>query len=194
MTRSFFLLLLFALPCFAQAPGPSLPAASREATTSALPGDDTIRARLEACLLAGDLSCVVTQYLLLHGARDAPGWMRSFQNAFSVANRKSGECIKVAKAISEALRELGQRPQFLEIQVRGTQQVLGFDELADGKLVRNYQVSETGYHVAVKLGDKVIDAYTGPAGLTLQEYLKRLVTDSSATLTYDIIDTLSKGL
>jgi hypothetical protein len=56
-----------------------------------LPGDESIRARLKACLLMGDLNCVVAQYLLLKDIGRVPGWLVAFQNAFAVANQKAGD-------------------------------------------------------------------------------------------------------
>jgi hypothetical protein len=146
-----------------------------------LPGDESIRARLKSCLLMGDLNCVVDQYLLLEDIGRVPGWLVAFQNAFAVANRKAGECEKVAKAIHEGLTRLGQRPEYLRITVDGNVKLLGFSEISNGVFVRSYQVSITGKHLAVKLGDKVIDAYTGLAGLPLSEYMARLSTSSSTS-------------
>ncbi|HEX5753952.1 MAG TPA: hypothetical protein VFZ09_47650 [Archangium sp.] len=93
-----------------------------------LPGDESIRARLKACLLMGDLHCVVDQYLLLENIGRVPGWLVAFQNAFAVANRKAGECEKVARTIHEGLTRLGQKPQFLRIRVDGDVKLLSFDD------------------------------------------------------------------
>ncbi len=38
------------------------------------------------------------------------------------------------------------------------------------------QVSDIGRHYAVMLNDKVYDAFTGPEGMLLSEYLKRLMS------------------
>ena len=146
-----------------------------------LPGDESIRARLKACLLMRDLNCVVDQYLLLEDIGRVPGWLVAFQNAFAVANRKAGECEKLAKTIHEGLTRLGQRPEFMRFTVDGNVKLLGFNEISNGVFVRSYQVSITGKHLAVKLGDKVIDAYTGLAGLPLSEYMTRLSTSSSTS-------------
>ncbi|MFE8599621.1 hypothetical protein [Archangium violaceum] len=55
---------------------PSLP--SLVLGSPPLPGDESIRARLKACLLMGDLNCVVDQYLLLENIGRAPGWLVAF--------------------------------------------------------------------------------------------------------------------
>ncbi len=130
--------------------------------------------------MAGDLTCVMSQYAALQGKDRIPRWLEDFRNAFALANRRAGRCEEVARTIHHALRKLGERPEYLRVSVEGRPKLLGFDEVVNGSLVKNYQVAETGYHVAVKWGDKIIDAYTGPMGLPLEEYLKRLVTHPTA--------------
>jgi hypothetical protein len=155
-----------------------------------LPGDESIRARIKACLLMGDLNCVVDQYLLLENIGRVPGWLVAFQNAFAVANRKAGECEKVARSIHEGLTRLGQNPEFLRFTIRGRAMVMGFDELSNGVLLKTHQLSTRGYHVAVRLGDKVIDAYTGPAGLPFREYMARLNTSPGSKIAEEVVQTL----
>ncbi len=155
-----------------------------------LPGDESIRARIKACLLMGDLNCVVAQYLLLKDIGRVPDWLVTFQNAFAVANQKAGECQKVARTIHEALTRLGQKPEFLRFSIRGRAMVMGFDELSNGVLLKTHQISTRGYHVAVRLGDKVIDAYTGPAGLPFREYMARLNTSPGSTIAEEVVQTL----
>ncbi|HEX5754386.1 MAG TPA: hypothetical protein VFZ09_49845 [Archangium sp.] len=167
--------LLFCQVARASAPGPQ---------------DESIRARLKACLLMGEMKCVVEQYLLLRDLGRMPGWLVAFQNAFAVANRRAGECEKVARAIHEGLRELAQKPVFIRFTVEGSRKNLGFDVLKDGVLVKNLQISSTGHHVAVQLDDRVIDAYTGLAGLPLREYIARLSTDSGSRIVHEIVETL----
>ncbi|KFA88449.1 hypothetical protein [Archangium violaceum] len=152
-----------------------------------LPGDESIRARLKACLLMGDLNCVVDQYLLLENIGRVPGWLVAFQNAFAVANRKAGECEKVARNIYEGLTRLGQKPQFLRIRVDGDVKLLSFDEMSKGVLVKNHQLATTGRHLAVKLGDNIIDAYTGLAGLPPTEYMNRLRISSTSQILYEVV-------
>jgi hypothetical protein len=175
------LLCLLPLTGLASSPAAMAPLPALVLNNPPLPGDESIRARLKACLLMGDLNCVVDQYLLLEDIGRVPGWLVAFQNAFAVANRKAGECEKLAKIIHEGLTRLGQRPEFMRFTVDGNVKLLGFNEISNGVFVRSYQVSITGKHLAVKLGDKVIDAYTGLAGLPLPEYMTRLSTSSSTS-------------
>lgn len=154
------------------------------------PQDESIRARLKACLLMGEMQCVVDQYLLLKDLGRMPGWLVAFQNAFAVANRRAGECEKVARAIHQGLREFAQKPVFIRFTVEGDFKQLGFDVTQNGVVVRNLQVSSIGQHVAVKLGDKVIDAYTGLVGLPLREYLARLSTVPGSRVIHEVVDEL----
>ncbi|HEX8436259.1 hypothetical protein [Archangium sp.] len=183
------LLCLFPVRGLASSPAAMAPLPSLVLSHPPLPGDESIRARLKACILMGDLTCVVDQYLLLKDIGRVPGWLVAFQNAFAVANRKAGECEKVAKAIHEGLTRLGQRPEYLRLTVEGHVRLLGFNETSNGALLRSHQVSITGKHLAVKLGDKVIDAYTGLAGLPLSEYMTRLTTASTSKILHEVVQT-----
>ncbi len=174
----------------ASSPAAMTPLPSIVLNSPPLPGDESIRARLKACLLMGDLSCVVDQYLLLENIGRVPGWLVAFQNAFAVASRKAGECEKVAKLIHEGLTRLGQRPEFLRFTIDGQAKVMGFDEVAQGVLIRTHQISTRGYHVAVWFEGRVIDAYTGPAGLPLREYMVRLNTSPGSKIVEEVVQTL----
>ncbi|QRK12501.1 hypothetical protein JQX13_22225 [Archangium violaceum] len=154
------------------------------------PQDDSIRARLKACLLMGDMQCVVTQYMVLKDLGRMPDWLVAFQNAFAVANRRAGECEKVARAIHQGLAEFAQKPVFIRFSVEGKYSQLGFDVLEKGVFVKNLQISSNGYHVAVKLGDRVIDAYTGLAGLPLHEYMARLTTRPGSHVIQQVVEGL----
>lgn len=57
-------------------------------------------------------------------------------------------------------------------------------------LLKTHQLSIRGYHAAVRLGDKVIDAYTGLVGLPFREYVARLNTSSGSTIAEEVVQTL----
>lgn len=158
--------------------------------TPPLPGDESIRARLKACLLMGDMNCVVTQYLLLKDLGRVPDWLVAFQNAFSVANQKAGACEKVARTVHESLLKLGQRPEFIRFTIHGPARVMGFDEISNDGVAKTHQLSTLGYHVAVKLGDRVIDTYTGLAGLPVREYTARLSTSPGSQIVDEVVQSL----
>jgi hypothetical protein len=108
----------------------------------------------------------------------------------SESNRRAGECEKVARAIHLGLREFAQKPVFIRFSVDGQYKNLGFDVMENGVMVKNLQISQTGHHVAVKLGDKVIDAYTGLTGLPLRDYLARLSTDTKSHVVHEVVEQL----
>lgn len=153
-----------------------------------MPGDDSIRARLKACLLVGDMACVVDQYLALKDIGRVPGWLVSFQNAFAITNRKAGECERVARTVHEGLTRLGQQPEYIRFTVEGRVRLLSFSDVSNGVVVKTHQVATTGHHVAVKLGDKIIDAYTGLAGLPLKDYMTRLGTSGPSQILHKVVE------
>jgi hypothetical protein len=156
-----------------------------------IPGDDTLRARIKVCLSTGDLACIVTQWMALKGTDKVPEWLSAFQKAFEPANRQAGNCVKVAKSIHEGLIKLGERPEYLRITLAGEyRKNLGFDEVVNGVFVKNYQVATNGYHVAVRLNGKIMDAYAGLAGLPEEEYLRRLVPYPGMQILTEITESL----
>jgi len=152
-----------------------------------LTGDDSISARLKACLRVGDMSCVVEQYLLLKDLGRMPAWLISFQNAFAVASRRAGECANVAKLIHEGLRRLGEKPTYVRFTVEGRYKLLGFDELSNGQRIRSHQLAVTGRHIAVEVEGRIVDAYTGLMGLPLNDYMNRLVVHPTSRIAYEVV-------
>jgi hypothetical protein len=184
-------LLLLAPASWAQAAGTATQLTGRVlANTPPGPQDNSIEARFKACLLMGDMKCVVDEYLLLKDLGQMPGWLVAFQNAFSVTNRRAGECERVARSIHMALREFAQRPVFIRFSIKGKSPVMGFDVIENGVLVKTFQLSTNTHHVAVKLGDRVIDAYTGLAGLPFREYMARLTTGPNSQITHELVESL----
>ncbi|MBZ4419722.1 hypothetical protein [Myxococcus sp. RHSTA-1-4] len=172
----------------------SAPTATLNATvlkSPPAPGDDSVRARLKACLLSGDLNCVVTQWMALKGLENVPEWLSRFQRAFDAGKRQAGQCVEVAKAIHEGLSRLGQRSEFYRVTLVGEhRKILGFDEIVNGVLVKSHQVATNGLHVAVRLQGRIIDAYTGLAGLPEEEYLRRLVPYPGMKILVEVVDSL----
>lgn len=155
------------------------------------PGDSSIRARLKACLLSGDLNCVIAQWMALKGTEKLPEWLTLFQRAFDAGKRQAGQCVGVAKAIHEGLTRLGQRPVFYRVSLVGEhRKILGFDEFVNGAFVKSHQVATNGLHVAVRFQGKIIDAYTGLAGLPEEEYLRRLVPYPGMKIAVEVVDSL----
>jgi hypothetical protein len=107
-----------------------------------IPGESSIRAKLKACLLLGDLNCVAVQWVALKGTEKLPEWLTLFQRSFDAGKRQAGQCIGVAKAIHEGLTRLGQRPEFYRVTLVGEhRKILGFDEVVNGVFVKSHQVA-----------------------------------------------------
>lgn len=187
------LLALGAGGAHARAPGAAasqLPHLVFGPTPDPVPGDDTLRAKIKACLIAGEMKCMVDNYLLLKDIGRVPAWLVAFQNAFAVANRRAGECERVARRIYEGLQQLGYKAQFIRFNVEGKFEQMGFDEFVNGVFIKNHHVTSNRLHIAIYWEDKVIDAYTGLAGLPLNEYLSRLTTRPESQVVYKVVSEL----
>jgi hypothetical protein len=130
---------------------------------------DSIQVKLLAYLARGDIAGAIAMYEV-HTGRVAPAWLMDLQVAYGVANQAAGKCQQVARLIHTAFIKLGQTPQYIAFRAREREDYIVF-ELANG---RDVPVSRTGYHVAVRIGDMIHDAYTGSPGMKLSDYLSRL--------------------
>jgi hypothetical protein len=141
---------------------------------------DSIQVKLLAYLARGDIAGAIAMYEA-HTGRVAPAWLTDLQVAYGVANQAVGRCQQVARIIHTAFTRLGQTPQYVAFKTNEGRDYMVF-ELANGK---NASVSHTGYHVAAKVGDLVYDAYTGPLGMRLSDYLSRL--HARAGITWEVV-------
>jgi hypothetical protein len=148
---------------------------------------DTLRTRMLASLAQGDLAGAVSMWELEMG-RSAPRWLQAFQSAFSSDNRKAGPCIEVARSIATGFRHLGGKPSFIKFTSRGSD-YLAF-EVRAGEPLSTVQLSNQSIHVVVQLRNRIYDAFTGPQGLTMDEYLKRLMTEEGARITSTVLSSL----
>src|SRR5262245_12072831 len=129
---------------------------------------DSVRWKTFQLLAAGDIAGAGEYYLLATGATQLPRWMVALQRAFDAANRVAGPCEKVADDILEGFKRLGQNPTLVRFTTTvnsGAGGRISFD-LEDGT---NVQVSIAGYHVAVRCGERIYDAFTGPTGMLLAD-------------------------
>ncbi len=145
---------------------------------------DTLRAQMLAAIARGDVAGAIALWELETG-HQAPLWLRAMQEAFNTANQRAGPCIEVARSIFEGFRHLGANPSYLRFSAQGSR-FLGF-EMRAGKPSSTVQVSELRMHLVVQVKDRVYDAFTGPTGLPVSEYLKRLVTEEGATITSQVV-------
>ncbi|OJT19309.1 hypothetical protein BO221_38200 [Archangium sp. Cb G35] len=137
---------------------------------------NTFQVKLLAYVARGDIAGAITMYQL-HTGRAAPAWLVDLQAAYNVANQTAGRCQQVAQFIHTAYGKLGQTPQYIAFKTDETKPYMVF-ELANAK---HASVSRTGYHVAVRVGDMIHDAYTGPFGMKLSDYLSRLHAQKGIT-------------
>jgi hypothetical protein len=127
--------------------------------TGAMP--DSVRLKMFAMLLRGELAAAGEYYLLATGASQLPTWFTALRHAFDVASRAPNACQGAARAIAEGFRRLGQSPQLIRISSTGG------DMLSwKGREL----VSDNNFHVAVLNEGRIFDAFTGAAGMTWAEY------------------------
>jgi hypothetical protein len=130
---------------------------------------ESTRLKLLSYLAQGDIAGAIAYYEIQTG-HQAPDWLRNLQVAYSVTNQAAGQCQQVARTLHTAFTKLNQAPQYIAFRANQKEQYMIF-ELANGKQA---PVSRTGYHVAVRLGDLIYDAYTGPVGMKLSDYASRI--------------------
>ena len=78
----------------------------------------------------------------------------------------SYNCDKLAEKISDAFKAAGANPQIITITDKH-----GAPYFYTDKYI---QFAKTGFHQAVKVGDRVYDALTGPAGMQMAQYVNML--------------------
>ncbi len=164
-------LLASLVPAWIVEAGPSSAPLRSAVTTAAL---DSVRIKVVALLAEGNVTGAVEYYLAATGARHAPHWLQGLQSAFSATNRTAGRCADVARKIHEGFSALGKDPRYLK--AASTESELLAFEVRAGVSTSTVQVSNNNYHVAVRVGSRIYDAFTGPQGLTESEYLGRLLT------------------
>jgi hypothetical protein len=153
------------IPLLAQAPRMASKAAARSVPSIT----ESTRAHILAALARGDVAGAITAYEAHVGQR-APEWLRALQTAFSAKSQEVGRCQEVARILHTAFSNLGKTVEFIAIRANNMRQYMTFDA-PDG---RGLPVTKNGYHAAVKVGDMIYDAFTGPLGLKVQDYLARL--------------------
>jgi hypothetical protein len=125
---------------------------------------DSVRLKIFTAMAKGEMEAVGSAYLTHKGLHDAPQWLRAFQNVYTVANRQMGRCKQVAETIYAAFKEFGAKPEYVKI-------------FSTGKDVEHLSwqsrtvMSNNNFHIAVRYGDRVYDAFTGLRGMLEAEYL-----------------------
>ena len=128
---------------------------------------DSIRMNLLAALARGDIAGAISLYQLAYGTR-------------------------VARAVYEGFRNLKGNPAYLKVTSTGSgpgANLIGF-ELRTGDPRSTVQLSNNFTHYAVQVGERIYDAFTGPAGLRMAEYLGRLKTHDAARIAVEVVSEL----
>lgn len=130
---------------------------------------ESTRAKVLAALARGDVAGAIAAYEVHVGSK-APEWLRALQTAFSAKSQEVGKCQEVARILHEAYSRLGRAPEFITFRANASHDYITFDS-PGGKALT---LTRSGYHAAVRAGDLIYDAYTGPVGMKLSDYLARL--------------------
>ncbi|MFY0527357.1 hypothetical protein ACN28I_30830 [Archangium gephyra] len=186
LARLLGLLLLLATPAIAGAPVTQ----PLRISQSVLQMTDTFRAQMLAMLSRGDIQGAIALYQLETGRQTLPKWLQFLELAFAAENRRPGPCIEVARSISKAFQQLGGKPEFIRFTTRGSR-YLAF-EMRAGEPRSTVQLSDLSLHVAVRLQNKIYDAFTGPRGLPEDEYIRRLVTEEGMKITSAVLNSLDE--
>jgi hypothetical protein len=157
---------------------------------SVLQVTDTFRAQMLAMLARGDLQGAIALYQLETGRQTLPKWLQLLELAFAAENRRPGPCIEVARSISKAFQQMGGKPEFIRFTSHGSRYIAF--EMRAGEPRSTVQLSDLSLHVAVRLQNKLYDAFTGPQGLPEDEYIRRLVTEEGMKITSAVLNSLDE--
>jgi hypothetical protein len=127
---------------------------------------DSIKMRMLAAVVRGDIAGAISLYQLHTGREAVPRALQALQAAFNVSNQIAGRCHQVAKEIHQGLTFLGGKAEYLRISSTAGE-ILSWR----GRVL----VSNNNLHVAVRHGDRLYDAFTGPAGMVEAEYVAAMM-------------------
>jgi RHS repeat-associated protein len=135
---------------------------------------DSIKIKMLAMIARGDIAGAIAYHQLHTGRATIPKALQAMQSAFAAANRVAGQCQQVAKDIYSGFHYLGTKPEYLRItSTEG-------DFLSwQGRTM----VSNNNFHVAVRQGGRIYDAFTGPAGMTEAEYIATMMHEGRLLFT-----------
>jgi hypothetical protein len=136
-------------------------------------------AHIRNLLLSGKVADALSFAKEHHGR--VPVYLNKYAEAFSVDNQRVGNCQAVARALQAGLSRLGARAEYLAIKSEWDYPVF---RLLDG---REKTLSHSGYHVVVRVEGMIYDAYTGPTGMKLADYLSRIIVPDGATVFTQVV-------
>jgi hypothetical protein len=100
------------------------------------------------------------------GRTDIPKVLQDFQVAFHLTNRALNSCTHVARAIHAGFRHFGGTPEYVRISSTHGQ-FLSWQNRAI--------MSDNNFHVAVRHGGKIFDAFTGSGGMLEKDYIRNIL-------------------
>ncbi|ATB34827.1 hypothetical protein CYFUS_000234 [Cystobacter fuscus] len=145
---------------------------------------DSIRSQTLQLLARGQVSEAIDYWVLATG-KDAPAWLLATKTAFETSKQVAGACQGVAKNIHTAFTQLGGKPEFVELTTK-THFIMF--KMPGG---RDMRLTETGYHVLVRMNGRAYDAYTGSAGMPWAEYMSR--AGSRLEIKQTVVDTITRA-
>lgn len=140
-------------------------------------------AHIRNLLLSGKVADALN-YARQHYGR-VPDFLNKYSEAFKVDNQKVGQCQEVARAIHAALSNLGAKAEYIAIRVKWDHPLFKLKEGAEKTMSFN------GNHYAVRVEGVVYDAFTGPEGMKVEEYLSRIILPEGFKITKDMIEVVS---
>jgi predicted oxidoreductase len=151
---SLFLVLCVVVPQWARGSVPGVTASQVQGIT------DSTRAKVLAYLARGELAEAVQAYEVATGLK-APLWLAGSKAAFEASKQAPGMCQSVARSIHAAFTQLGGKPEYVRLMtvMDETGRRAGFMvfQMADG---RDLRMSERGFHIVVRMKDRIYDAFT----------------------------------
>lgn len=145
---------------------------------------DSIRSQTLQLLARGQLSEAIDYWVLATG-KDAPSWLLATKTAFDTSKQMAGACQGVARSLHTAFTQLGGKPEFVELTTEAEYIVF---KMPGG---RDMRLTETGYHVLVRMNGRAYDAYTGASGMPWAEYMNRV--GSYLALKQTVVDTITRA-
>jgi hypothetical protein len=110
----------------------------------------------------GDIAGAVAYYQLHTGRERIPQALQALQHVFTTARSRSpGQCRAVARTLAEGFKFLGGQPEYLRVSSTGGEMLSW-----QGRQL----VSDNNFHVVVRHGGRLYDAFTGAAGMLEQQY------------------------
>ena len=149
-------------------------------------GADSLSHHTAALLARGQVAEAIDYWVLTTG-KDAPAWLLAVRTAFDASKQVAGACQGVAQTLHAAFTRLGGKPEFVEprtLSARNFPHIVF--RMENG---RDAMLTETGYHVVVRMNGRAYDAFTGAAGLPWADYLGRLGARSALSQT--VVDSVT---